>query len=433
MAVVRKWDGVGVSNGTLGSSVGTGDNAFDGSLEDPTIAGECIVKASNTQHRWSWTGLNLGAVAIRFYVTLRSGPSGTSTLMEARDGSNRIFGLSINTSLQVALRNSSNSAVATSTALTLGRLYCIDLWKSSGNTTVQARIQDVVTGVDITLSGSPGSASNVTVVEFGQMSGTNSGTQRYSHMRVDDTAARIGLYTPIAGDFDTAWTRYGSTSSSSSHSVPLPDTQWGDLLIMVARSGSSTAPGVPTGWQEGVGDATVGERVMWRFATGSEPENQVVTISGGAHLCAVVYRIRSSVSITGVGTTTSTFDPPSLSTSPDWSGERNMWIYTGTWLNSNGYPSVMPDAIDTYIPMLSGSAAGRPGVVLGERRWTGDTLNVGAPAASVGTTTSQRASVLVVKFDTPSEQPEQSPIEWFIWDGNALEEVEALGAYVEGA
>src|SRR5690606_24131670 len=87
-----------------------------------------------------------------------------------------------------------------------------------------------------------------------------------------------------------------------------------------------------------------------------------------------------------------------------------------------------PAAINTLVQAYSGSASGRPAVGTGLRRWTGDTLDIGAPSSVAGTMASPRASAVVLKFDSPTEPPETDNLEWFIWDGETLTPVDALGA-----
>lgn len=432
MALVCKWDGIGVADGTLGSKAGTGDTAFDMSNLSPTINGEIISKSGNTQHQWGWNLPDMGAFSVRFHLTQRSSPGGTSTLFQAWNTSTPsglIFALSINADNQIALRNSSNSALWTSPAIELGRDYCIDVHKAAGNSTVTLYIRDLMTGGEHSSgSGSVGTSNTIGHILFGQNSGTNAGGYRYSHMRVEDTNSRIGPYVAESGDWDVDHVRFGSAVSSSSHNVPLPSTEWDDHLIAFLRSGSSTAPAVPGGWVSLGGDTAAGERVIARQATGSEGNSVTVTISGGAHLAAVVYRVRSSRSIKGVFSSSNSSDPPSLGTSPDWSGERNLWIYGLTWVNSNASIVTAPAAINTLVQAYSGSASGRPAVGTGLRRWTGDTLDIGAPSSVAGTMAAPRASAVVLKFDSPTEPPESDNLEWFIWDGETLTPVDALGA-----
>lgn len=431
MALVRKWDGIGVSDGALGSKAGPGDTAFDASNLSPSINGETISKSGNTQHYWDWTTSALGAVSVRFHLVQRSAPSGTGSLFQAWNApvSGRVFALSINTSNQIALRDSSNSAIYTSGPLEMGREYCIDIHKPAGNSTVTLYIRDMMTGGEHSSGGgSVGTSNTVSHFQFGQTSGTNPGGYRYSHMRIEDTNSRIGPYVAEDGDWDVDDVRFGSAVSASSHNVPLPSTEWDDHLIAFLRSGSSTAPAVPGGWVSLGGDTAAGERVIARQATGSEGNSVTVTISGGAHLAAVVYRVRSSRSIKGVFSSSNSSDPPSLGTSPDWSGERNLWLYGLTWVNSNASIVTAPAAINTLVQAYSGSASGRPAVGSGLRRWTGDTLDIGAPSSTAGTMAAPRASAVVLKFDSPTEPPESDNLEWFIWDGETLTPVDALGA-----
>src|SRR5690606_37899235 len=166
------------------------------------------------------------------------------------------------------------------------------------------------------------------------------------------------------------------------------------------------APGVPGGWTSLGGDTAAGERVITRQATGTEGGSVAVTIAGGAHLAAVVYRVRSSRSIKGVFSSSNSSDPPSLGTSPDWSGERNLWLYGLTWVNSNASIVTAPAAIDTLVQAYSGSASGRPAVGSGFRRWTGNTLDIGSPSSTAGTLATPRASAVVLKFDSPTSPTE---------------------------
>ncbi|HZW98929.1 MAG TPA: hypothetical protein VFF10_02640, partial [Trueperaceae bacterium] len=194
MALVRKWDGIGVSDGALGSKAGSGDTAFDSSNLSPSVTGEVISKSGNTQHYWSWDTSALGAVSVRFHLVQRSAPAGASALFQAWNSnapSGRVFGLSINTSNQVVLRDSSNSALFTSGPLEMGREYCIDIHKPTGNSTVTLYIRDMMTGGEHSSgSGSVGTSNTVSHIQFGQTSGTNAGGYRYSHMRIEDTNSR---------------------------------------------------------------------------------------------------------------------------------------------------------------------------------------------------------------------------------------------------
>src|SRR5690606_12274644 len=274
---IRQWNGIGVTDGNLTTATaGVGDNAFNAVNATPTTVGEWINKADGVQHRWEWSGLNQGAWQIRFYFQQRSAPAGTSPILQMRNSdTNLVFAITINTSLQLSFRDSSNTAISNSTALTLNNTYRIDVWKAAGNTTAQIRVTTHNGTLYHSASISTGSTSNIGYVNFGQNSGTNAGHQRFGWMAFGNVNAELGEYVAPEGEFDVANTVYLNDSTVTSHAVPLPSTQWGDQLLMAIRAGSTQTFATPAGWTLlGSRNSSGTTYLFHRKASGSEGATQ---------------------------------------------------------------------------------------------------------------------------------------------------------------
>lgn len=129
-------------------------------------------------------------------------------------------------------------------------------------------------------------------------------------------------------------TEVSNAASSSSPSVTMPSgISAGDLLItIIFRSGTSTANG-QNGWTE-LFEVTWDSMInaFYKVADGSEGSTQQPVVYGSANVTAHnTYLIsgyqgvpEADTTPSGVGATTTTPDPPSLS--PSWGSAKTLWI-----------------------------------------------------------------------------------------------------------
>jgi len=149
-----------------------------------------------------------------------------------------------------------------------------------------------------------------------------------------------------APDFPLVTGRDGYVSSGygTSHTVPLPDSNAGDLILMVMASLTSepsSAGFVPLEpW-----DSAMKIYPLYKIATGNEGSSATINMAGSAELVVFVWVISGTSADgfeggvrldSGYGTSV---DPPALS--PSWGSDKTLWIaYAGGLSdNANGYPT----------------------------------------------------------------------------------------------
>lgn len=120
-----------------------------------------------------------------------------------------------------------------------------------------------------------------------------------------DRSGRAAASSP-SGEPDLAFESFAiSIGATTSYDVPLPESQAGDLLVMIV--GSNNTPSV-SGWTQLVTKATSGSQatVLWKVASGSEGTQATVTFGSATGIEMASFRFR----LTGVNWAS---QPPSAS------------------------------------------------------------------------------------------------------------------------
>lgn len=123
---------------------------------------------------------------------------------------------------------------------------------------------------------------------------------------------------------------FGTGTNANSHSVTIPASVAGDLLVMALGHSNNVSASI-TGWSQ-VDSADLRHNVFWRIADGTEGTTATVTIGGGgSRVCAVTDRITGHegtlAALEAINAATLTLDPPALT--PTWGLADTLWMATG--------------------------------------------------------------------------------------------------------
>lgn len=207
MAIIKKWDGIGVANGTVTTSTaGSGDTVFSQVSLSPTVSNGAIVIPNVSGITYvRWNDLTLSAWSVRFYMTLNGAVAGPTSFLHAWSTANsRMWVLSLLSSRQVILSNSSNTAVGNGPILTLGADYRFEIRGQSGTDSVVFKVFDASETEIFTKTTAIGTTLGLQHLQFGRQSTTQFGPASYSHFRVDNTNTTIGAYVSPGTTF-TEW------------------------------------------------------------------------------------------------------------------------------------------------------------------------------------------------------------------------------------
>lgn len=174
-------------------------------------------------------------------------------------------------------------------------------------------------------------------------------------------------------------TTTGESGSSTSHSVDLPVTANGDLLVLViGRSGSNTTISLPSPWADAVTAANAGPdcRCFYLECDGSESESSVtISLGGSRNVIWTLYRIQAGTWSEAPEATRSTGnsaspDPPNLA--PSWGSAKCFWIAAFGGTNTR--------TVSSY-PLANGNWAAARSSFTTAACWSLDDLSSLNPAA----------------------------------------------------
>lgn len=133
---------------------------------------------------------------------------------------------------------------------------------------------------------------------------------------------------------------FENNSSTTSHSVTLPSgIQSGDLLLMILRPGDGRTITLPSGWNLLSSRSNNGvSYVIYKTASGTEGTSQNISLSSGARLAAITYRISNWEDLEAANSNLN--DPPSLTTS--WASYATLYIAAMTNRRSDNNVSQGP-------------------------------------------------------------------------------------------
>ena len=139
---------------------------------------------------------------------------------------------------------------------------------------------------------------------------------------------------------------------ATSHALPLPDHQVGDLLLMFVSGGSTAGARTittPSGWTQlynivGTNSLRRGACFYRTAATSGSGLTETVTFSGTVYAASIVYSIENwqgtPEAATAAAVASTTVDPPSLS--PSWGNSRALFFAPAHSYNTatvSAYPS----------------------------------------------------------------------------------------------
>lgn len=181
-------------------------------------------------------------------------------------------------------------------------------------------------------------------------------------------------------------TQTSSSNSASSHNVPLPDSEPGQLLLMLTRTGDFAPPTAIAGWLNigsisngGGGGSDPCLTAFAREADGSEAATQAVALSSATALAAITYLVEGwteiAVSPGAVGSS-STPDPDTVTPTLGASAQSLVIALcsgTGDFGGSNDIASTAPAGYGG----LTGSRAGLTAMSSAHLFGSGATFNPG--------------------------------------------------------
>lgn len=140
------------------------------------------------------------------------------------------------------------------------------------------------------------------------------------------------------------WAKYESSSSSSSHSVPLPgDYVAGDLLMLFVTGErfSGGTPSTPSGWTQLTSgeEGNIKQRIYYKTASGSEGASVSVGFSSSVDCAAVATRMRGHSGNPVAGSPANSANPSNLDRT---TVARRLWIAFLSARNPVGDGSFIP-------------------------------------------------------------------------------------------
>lgn len=199
MAIVRKWQGDGLSAGTLStSSAGTGDNAFSFVTGTTIVASglrvpEIALADTSAAHQVRWNGLTLPSWGARVYFSWASGaPSASIGLVHGYEtGGGAVFRVEMNTAGLLRLRNASAATWSQTTgALVAGTRYRLEVFGSAGSATVRVFVGESTSAV----INQTAAVENLSIAEmrFGRHVSASMTGFTMDDLGVADVAAELG-------------------------------------------------------------------------------------------------------------------------------------------------------------------------------------------------------------------------------------------------
>lgn len=223
----KLWRGTGLSadSTVTTASVGTNDAAFTNVTGAPIYrltsgVGEIEVANNTTSTSIGWSSHNLPSWQAQFYFRLTSNSATASgaPIFEARTTSGVLFRLTLTTSDNISLLNSSLGFVANSPALSKGTTrYCISMWGVAGTGAIHIRVYDPVGTLVWSRDATMTNVDNLTTTTFGRVGTTAYGPAYFSSMQVGDEASEIpgNFSTPPTPVFPYQWNGNGVANNTA--------------------------------------------------------------------------------------------------------------------------------------------------------------------------------------------------------------------------
>lgn len=227
MAIIRRWRGLGVADGTavINGTVGTGDNTFNAVTGTPTVrlmAGrdrnEIRIANDTTTHQFRWNTLNLSAWSFRCYFRSDAAPaSALASILYFTHSGGRLLTLNYNTAGNVSLLNAAATVVASSPNLSPTKMYRIEVATTATAGNINLSLYECDTyGETGTLfwqrsEQAIGTTGALTQTILGRQSGGAYGPGYFSEFALSDAAGEIG--TADIPDLSTLELWWGNGSS----------------------------------------------------------------------------------------------------------------------------------------------------------------------------------------------------------------------------